>query len=68
MTPRERSIADLLRESPMTLHELAYRLGLRQNYVRLRMDGLRARGLVRPLRRLRQSRISGFGCYVWGLV
>lgn len=66
MTPRERSIVDLLRDSPMTLHELAYRLGLRQNYVRLRVDALRTAGVVRPIRHLRQSGISGFGCYVWG--
>lgn len=67
MTPRERSIVDLLRDSPMTLHELAYRLGLRQNYVRLRLNAMSAAGAVRPVRRLRQSRISGAGCYVWGL-
>lgn len=51
----------------MTLHELAYRLGLHQTYVRLRVDEMRARGIVRPVRRLRQSRISGAGCYVWGI-
>ena len=63
MTHREQTITDLLRESPMTLHEVAYRLGLRQNYVRLRVDAMRAAGIVRPVRRLRQASRS----YVWGI-
>lgn len=63
MTRREATITDLLRASPMTLHELSYRLGLRQNYVRLRIDAMRAAGIVRPVRRLRQASRS----YVWGI-
>ena len=65
MTRRETTIADLLRTSPMTLHEIAYRLGLRQNYVRWRVDMMRENGIVHVVRRLHQPGMSGAGCNVW---
>jgi predicted ArsR family transcriptional regulator len=67
MTRRESTILDLLRTSPMTLHELAYRLGLRKSYVRWRVDMLRERGAVRPVRTLHQHGMMGAGRIVWGI-
>ena len=67
MTRREATIAGLLRESPMSLHELAYRLGLRQNYVRWRVDMMRKNGIVHVVRRLRVPGMDGAGCNVWGI-
>jgi len=65
MTRRETTIADLLRESPMALHEIAYRLGLRPNYVRWRIDTMRQDGIVHVVRRLREPGMDGAGCNVW---
>jgi len=67
MTPRETTIVALLRESPMTLHELAYRLRLRKTYVRWRVDRLRKRGEVRVVRTLRESSVGHNPQNLWGI-
>lgn len=67
MTPRETSIANLLNQSPMTIHELAHRLGLGQDYVRQRVWMLHMQGDVRVIRTLREGRMGGRRQIVWGL-